>query len=150
MIRCQFEHGAVAHLRHVVVDVLVFDESQKRILLVRRAPHLSHGGKLGVVGGYLDPDETCAQAAKREVLEETGYRITEPKLLEILDAPRPKDERQNVAFVYTATALEQVGEPDDESTEILWAHLDQLPAQQDFAFDHFDHIMRYLESLKKE
>ncbi len=149
MIRCTFEDGKTAQLRHVVVDVLLFNAARSEILLVRRSPNLNNGGKLGVIGGYVEPNENCAHAAKREVLEETGYTIVNLELLEILDGPRPKDERQNIAFVYTATALEKVGEPDHESTEQLWLQLSDLPEESAFAFDHYTHIMHYLESAKR-
>lgn len=150
MIRCQFENGTTALLRHVVVDVLVFDSEYKHILLVRRATQLVEGGKLGVIGGFLELNENCKQAAQREVLEETGYDISDLQLIHILDGPRPLDNRQNVAFVYTAIATKKVGTADAESTEQLWIPLTELPAREHFAFDHFDHIMRYLESMKQQ
>ena len=68
MIRCTFEHGKTAQLRHVVVDVLVLNAAQSEILLVRRSPSLNHGGKIGVVGGYVELNENCTQAAERGVL----------------------------------------------------------------------------------
>ncbi len=149
MIRCQFEDGANAHLRHVVVDVVLLNADRDAVLLVRRAPRLIEGGKLAVVGGYVDLDESCAQAAAREVLEETGYQLTDLQLLVILDGPRKNNKRQNIAFVYTAIATKQIGQPDNESTEQLWVPLEKLPPESDFAFDHYTHIMRYLDSRKK-
>jgi ADP-ribose pyrophosphatase YjhB (NUDIX family) len=51
--------------------------------------------------GYLDYDETIAQAAQREVKEETGltFLISDFKLVSINDNPLG-DKRQNVTFRY--------------------------------------------------
>ena len=71
MINCEFENGNKASLRHVVVDNLVLKDG--KILLVKRTGKLLEGGKWGLAGGYVDRDETVKEAAKREILEETGY-----------------------------------------------------------------------------
>lgn len=54
-------------IRHFTASAIVFDDRQ-RVLLV-------HHNKLGqwlYPGGHIDPNEDPAQAAQREVLEETG------------------------------------------------------------------------------
>jgi len=71
MIRCTFENGSPAMLRHVVLHAVV--ERDGALLLVRRAERLSEGGKWGLPGGFLDRDETLAQGTLRELREETGW-----------------------------------------------------------------------------
>lgn len=145
MITCEFEDGNKANLRHVVVDVLVIENN--KILLVKRANHLSNGGKYGLVGGYVNKDETIEEAVLREVEEETGYKIEIVKQLRVVDSPnRPQEDRQNVAFVFLAKPIKKVGEPDDESSEVKWFPLDKLPVEEEFAFDHFEDIALYLQN----
>ncbi len=145
MIQCQFENGNKASLRHVVADVIII--KNKQILLVKRAPHLTNGGKYAIIGGFVDRDETIEQAAVREALEETGYAVKIQRLLQVNDSPnRPQEDRQNIAFVYVAEGLEQTGKPDNESTEIGWFDLDKLPPKEQFAFDHHDAILSYLKT----
>lgn len=145
MISCEFEDGNSANLRHVVVDVLVIENN--KILLVKRASHLSNGGKYGLVGGYVNRDETIEEAALREVKEETGYQIEIVRQLRVVDNPnRPQEDRQNVAFVFLAKPVKKVGEPDDESSEVKWFPLDKLPSEEEFAFDHFEDIALYLQN----
>lgn len=146
MITCKFEHGHEAHLRHTVVDILVLQDG--KILLVRRAPHLLSGGKWGLVGGFTNQGETLEQNAHREILEETGYKIIDLKLIAIVDNPQRPDDRKNIAFVYTAQASKKVGEPDNESSEVRWFELDKLPKEDEFAFDHYEMIKLYLDHLK--
>jgi len=145
MITCKFENGNKASLRHIVADTIVLKDNQ--VLLVKRAARLLEGGKWGIVGGFLERDETLEQAVHREVMEETGWKVENIKLLEIIDEPnRPNDDRQNVPFVYTCDAVEKVGEPDDESVEQKWFDLDALPSSEQFAFDHLEMIKYYIKN----
>jgi len=146
MITCQFENDGKDSLRHVVVDVLVIDGN--KILLVKRTGKLLETGKWALPGGFLDRDETCEQGAKREVKEETGYEILIIKLMRVVDNPdRPKEDRQNVSFVYLAKPTEKTGVADQESSEMKWFDLDKLPAVEEIAFDHYDNIKIYREGL---
>lgn len=149
MIRCVFEDGGKGLLRHVVADTLVLKDN--KILLVKRTARLLEGGKWGVVGGYMERDETIAQAAEREVMEETGWKIKDLALLTIIDNPdRAKEDSQNVAFVYFCTATEKVGEPDWESDEQKWFGWGELPSTELLAFDHADHIKLYKRYLTEQ
>lgn len=143
MIDCTFENGAPAKLRHCVVDILIFNENKSQILLVKRGAKLiASPGKWALPGGYADINETLQQAAEREVLEETGHELSEVKFLKFNDNPERNGDldRQNIAFVYSSIASEKVQEPDDESDEVKWFDLEQLPNEKDFAFDHFEII----------
>jgi len=143
MITCQFEDGFKVLLRHVVVDTLVFNQAGQ-ILMVKRTAKLLEGGKWGLAGGYMDRDETTAQAAVREVYEESGWEVKDLTLLAIIDNPkRPKEDRQNVSFVFFAEATQQTGEPDWESDEVRWFDLNNLPPRDQIAFDHASHIELY-------
>jgi 8-oxo-dGTP diphosphatase len=146
MIVCTFEDGGQAQLRHVVVDCLVLKDD--KIMLIKRSPKLLEGGKWGIVGGYMERDETIEQAAKREILEETGWQVDDLVLLTINDDPdRPGEDRQNISFVYYCQATEKTGEPDWESTEQRWFGWDELP--DELAFDHAEMIELYRQQLAR-
>lgn len=149
MISCQFENGNKASLRHVTVDSIVLNKNRDSILLVKRAPHLTNPNKYALPGGFLGRDETTENAAKREVLEETGYQTLTIGLFRINDNPnRPKEDRQNVDFVYLLEAGEKVATPDDEVSNVVWFKLDSLPPPEEFAFDHYENIELYLKFLQ--
>jgi ADP-ribose pyrophosphatase YjhB (NUDIX family) len=148
MIDCTFEDGGSAHLRHAVIDSLVLKDD--KILLVKRTGKLLEGGKWGLVGGFVDRDETLMQAAAREILEETGWQVTSITLLTVNDQPdRPAEDRQNISFVYFCQAAEQTGTPDDESDDQQWFPLSALPPTETLAFDHADNIELYLKYCKE-
>lgn len=146
MITCAFENGNKASLRHAVVDVIIVNVKKNQILLVKRAAHLSNPNKYALPGGFVNRDETIAEAAKRETLEETGYDIDILKLVEIIDNPHRKGEdRQNISFLYLAQAGEKIAQSDNEVSECKWFDLNNLPNEEKFAFDHFDHLRRAKE-----
>lgn len=58
------------------VNVVVVTETGEFICF-RQTKYAVNGTSLAVVGGYLDPGEDRLAAAKREVLEETGYEAAE-------------------------------------------------------------------------
>lgn len=148
MIKCQFEDDGETQLRHVTVDTLVLKDG--KILLVKRTGKLLEGGKWGLIGGFVERDETLAEAAAREVLEETGWRVKDITLLTVNDRPdRAKEDRQNVSFVYFCQAVEQTGQPDWESDDVQWFDLSDLPPKDSLAFDHADDIELY-QRYKKE
>lgn len=89
--------------------------------------------------GYLDWDESTIDAAKREVYEETGYRIHDIMLHNINDNPC-SDDRQNVVFRYFSI-LKDVISPDpingeeNEVSEVKWIPINEID-DYDWAFNH--------------
>jgi 8-oxo-dGTP diphosphatase len=143
VITCVFEDGGRAALRHAVVHAVV--EREGALLLVRRAEHLSEGGKWGLPGGFLDRDETLAEGVLRELREETGWTGLVVGLLRINSNPnRPHEDRQNVAFDFVIEPLAKAGEPDAESAAVAWIPIDQLPPLETLSFDHGDTVRAYL------
>lgn len=147
MINCVFEDGNKASLRHVTVDVIVL--KNEKILLVKRAEKLLEGGKWGLVGGFVDRDENLTGAVRREIDEETGYKVEDVTLLSINANPdRPNEDRQNISFVFFCTALDRVSGSDDESSEQKWFSFGKLPERSKIAFDHYENINAFLEYKK--
>lgn len=145
MINCIFENGNKASLRHIVVDAIVINND--KILLIKRAKHISNGGKWAIPGGFVDRDETCEEAAIRELKEETNLTATSTKLFKVNDNPKRRNEdRQNIAFVYAMKAEGELKAQESEVSEIKWTDLDKLPKEEDFAFDHLEIIKEYLNA----
>ena len=94
------------------VAALLFNADARSVVLVEqiRAPTLiahrrdnpvsTDGWIIELVAGMIDADETAEEAAIREVFEETGYRITTPRLIgKYFSSPGGSDER---FFLYLA------------------------------------------------
>ncbi len=141
MINCTFENGNIAKpgLRHITVPVIVY--RQNEILLglrgTKNGTPILESGKWGLLGGFFDRDETLVEAASREVMEESGWEIKTPQLFIINDSPnRPMEDRQNVDMIYIAEAILQTGTHDEEVKELRWFDIDNLPSDDQIAFDH--------------
>lgn len=151
MITCIFEGGkkAIKGLRHVTVGAIVVNE-KKQVLLVKRAPDMHNGGKFTIPGGFLDRDENTQEATLRELKEETGYDGEIIHLFRINDNPnRPKEDRQNVDFLYIVKIIGGEAKSDHEVSQVSWVDKDALPPDEEFAFDHREIILKYFDYLEK-
>ncbi|GAA2179123.1 NUDIX domain-containing protein [Brooklawnia cerclae] len=98
------------------------------VLLVRR----SDDGTWTPVKGIMEPGETVPQAAVRECLEETGVRIEVDRLVSVGVVGPVRYDNGDVSTYLNLTVRARwvagdahVG--DDESTEVGWFALDDLP-----------------------
>src|SRR5512147_1781315 len=87
-----------------------------------------HAGQWNGLGGKFEPGETPEECVIREVREESGLLIRNPKLVGLLMFPNFKDEDWYV-FVFTVTAFE--GELiDSNEGHLKWipdAEVESLP-----------------------
>jgi ADP-ribose pyrophosphatase YjhB (NUDIX family) len=98
----------------------VVDPATQKILLVRRADN----ERWAVPGGYMDPGESVTEACAREVLEETGVRVSVGRLIAIYCSPHvlleyPDGNRWQLVLLYFAA--EPVGgalRAGDETTDV--------------------------------
>lgn len=149
MIRCEFENRSKASLRHVTVGSIIVNHNNQ-VLLVKRAPHLPNGMKYTIPGGFVDRDENTKQAALRELREETGLDGEIISLFRINDNPkRPKEDRQNIDFIYIVKITAGLEKLNDEVTNIEWFSKEALPSEDEFAFDHRESILFYFRYLEK-
>jgi len=124
--------------------------------MAKRTPHdigvvILESGKWGLIGGFMERDETIREAVAREAFEETGWKIENITLLMIRDDPSSAvEDRQNIKFVFFADAVEKTGGQDNESTAIEWFPLDTIPPAEQIAFDHFDSIETYRRWKKEQ
>jgi len=96
------------------VQVVAFDEGD-RILTVRQYRHGEGRISLEVPGGIVESGETPLEAAKRELLEETGCQAEQYEYLIPLN-PNPA-EQANTLHSFMAFGTRQVQPPDPDLTE---------------------------------
>lgn len=98
----------------------LFNQEQDKILLTRR----SDNGLWCLPGGGIDPGESIEETCIREVLEETGLRVTVRKILGIYSSPDwlveyPDGNRvQIVAVNFAVDLIEGQATTTPEVTEI--------------------------------
>ncbi|MEV7601944.1 NUDIX domain-containing protein [Kitasatospora sp. NPDC089797] len=123
------------------VAAVVVDE-QGRVLLARRADD----GRWASVGGILDPGEQPADGVVRECLEETGVEVV-PELLASATVTPPVsypngDVTQYLVLTFRCRAVGgEARVNDDESLEVGWFALDELPPMIDSEHDRLRHAL---------
>jgi ADP-ribose pyrophosphatase len=127
--------------------VAITDEQQ--VLIVRQYRPAVERYTLELPSGLVDPGETPAEAARRELLEETGY---EAATVEDLGPMLPDSGRLgNRIFSCVATGLRRVPErTPEEGIEVLTWPLDELArATAEGRFDHALHVAVVLVAVVK-
>lgn len=153
MITCFFENNDKVNLRHVTVGAIVVKGG--KVLLGKRGTFkgkpILESGKWSLIGGFMERNESTTEAIRREVMEESGLTLKNIQLLRINDNPnRPKEDRQNVDFIFFGEADKQTETSDEEVKELKWFSLDELPEKVSLAFDHGDDLELYIKYLKEK
>jgi ADP-ribose pyrophosphatase YjhB (NUDIX family) len=90
------------------VAVIIFD-ADKNVLLQKRADV----GLWGIPSGHVEPGETVANAAVREVFEETGLKVRIKRLIGIYSEPESQvfsyPNGKNVHFITSCFEAETIG-----------------------------------------
>lgn len=110
------------------VNVVVTTDSDA-ILLIRRTDNRNWA----IPGGAIDLGESIAQAAVREVKEETGIHCRLTDVVGMYSNPRHVIEytsngevRQEFSIVLTAVAISGDPRTSDESSSVRWVHPAEL------------------------
>ena len=107
----------------VVVGALAVWED--KVLLCRRAIEPRHG-MWTLSAGFMENDETTAQAAARETLEEACARIEVGELYTLIDVPHISQ----VHIIYRARLLDLDFRAGEESLEVGLFTEDEIPWEQ--------------------
>ncbi len=125
------------HAPAVSVDTIILTlvDGDLRVLLVKRG-RAPFAGSWAIPGGFVEPDESLEQAARRELAEETG--IDDVAYLEQLYTfgdPNRDPRGQVITVAYYALVPPMEFEPvgGDDAAEAAWFSMYDLP---DLAFDH--------------
>ncbi|MFE0775267.1 NUDIX domain-containing protein [Streptomyces sp. NPDC058861] len=127
------------------VSAVVFDD-RGRVLLGRR----SDNGRWAIIGGIVEPGEQPADCAVREVYEETAVRCEAERIVIVETLRRPVvypngDQCQFMDVTFRCRAVGgEARVNDEESTEVGWFDLDDLPEMKRFS------LMRIEKALADE
>ncbi|MCE2531397.1 MAG: NUDIX hydrolase [Acidimicrobiia bacterium] len=136
-----YDPGAFAPFA-VTVDIvlLTWVEHQLSVLLIRRGKP-PYEGAWALPGGFVEPDEDLAEAAVRELLEETGIGVEPGSLLQVGAYGHPaRDPRMRVVTVAYGLIVAQLAQSPRGGSDAARAELVSVAeVQRDrvrLAFDH--------------
>jgi len=130
----------------VTVDIAVVStEESPRVLLIRRKNE-PFAGMWALPGGFIDENESPMDAARRELLEETGVTATD--LVELGtygDADRdPRGWTISIAWFAPVEFSSCRPIAADDAVEVEWHPLFDMP---ELAFDHEKIVARLIELM---
>ncbi len=128
----------IGHKKMISVGLAaILIDKEGRVLLEKRTDN----GKYCLPGGSINFDETVKEGLIREVYEETGIQIEDPKLFMILSGKKEEFVYPNgdvtdyvdlIFYAYLKEGQKPRLDHDDESSEIKFYSLDQLPDEDEF------------------
>jgi 8-oxo-dGTP diphosphatase len=119
----------------LTVDVVICTrEAHPRILLIKRKRE-PFAGRWALPGGFVDEGEKLADAARRELKEETGVAVEELEQLYTAGDPGrdPRGWTVSVVFLARGDAKKLKAKAADDAADVGWFPLDDPP---EMAFDH--------------
>ncbi len=107
-----------------VAVAAIVEDQVGRVLAIRRGIEPGQG-QWALPGGYLDDDETPAQAAARECLEETHCEVEMTRLAAVHHVAT--NEGGLLVLVYSGRLISGPASPTEEAPELAWFPQDELP-----------------------
>lgn len=106
------------------VAVIMRVTEGERVLLVKRGVD-PEKGKWALPAGFVNAGEVPAEAAARELHEETGLEVDNVRLVDVF--PNPGDGTADILIAYDADVVGGVLQADDDAEDARFFHRDALP-----------------------
>ena len=132
----------------LTVDCVVFgfDEGDLKVLLIQRDLE-PFAGRWALPGGFVRVEESLDDAARRELVEETGLKGIFLEQLYTFGRPDrdPRERVVSVAYYALVSLAEHRPRAATDARQAAWFSVDDAP---DLAFDHEDILQTALTRLR--
>src|SRR5229473_7334394 len=132
----------------LTVDCVVFgfDEGELKVLLIERALE-PFKGRWALPGGFVRVDETLDEAARRELIEETGLKNVFLEQLYTFGAVDrdPRERVVSVAYYALVKLSDHRAKAATDAANAEWFTISRVPK---LAFDHAEILAAALARLK--
>lgn len=125
--------------------IFAFDGKDLNILLIKRkiAPYKDCWA---FPGGFMNIDETIEECAKRELQEETNFKVERMEQMMCFSSVHRDPRERVITIAFFALVKMQEVKAGDDALEAKWFKLKDVPS---LAFDH-DYILRIALTKLKE
>jgi 8-oxo-dGTP diphosphatase len=147
---------SIWHSRNVCVCVCIIrtnpdDQTRIQVLGAKRGQMGTHKGEWCLPCGYLDWSETIAQAAIREVYEETNLELKEEDLDFVDLDSDPNKEFQNVTVHFVSyycgeDSFSNKNSEEGEIDSVCWFNFEDAE-KLDWAFDHKERLRNLVRNV---
>lgn len=125
------------------VDIIVYNSKNEILLIERKNPPYGWA----IPGGFIDYGEKVEDAAKRELLEETGILAEKINFLGIYSDPTRDPRFHTIGTVYY-TFSDEKPMPQDDAKDARFFPITDLP--DNIAFDHRQIIEDFIKKISGE
>ena len=128
------------------VAVLRLDAIPEILLIERKDSPFA--GMWALPGGFMEMEETLEEAARRELMEETGIRAGELIRFDSYDKPGRDPRGRTITQVFVMIWNEEMGYPEagSDAASLQWFGLNELP---ELAFDHRQILNDVIRMIKE-
>lgn len=135
---------------YLAVDAIIETNKDKIILIERKFEPFG----LALPGGFVEYGESCEDAVKREVMEETGLRFHIDRLVGVYSNPM-RDPRQHVVSVVYAGKGYGTPLAGDDAKGIISVDINELETkafrnETGLVFDHCRILLDYFNMTFRE
>lgn len=137
------------HKQLLALDCIIFgfDEGELKILLIKRDFEPAKG-RWSLMGGFLDPDESLDESARRILYRLTGLEnVFMEQLYAYGDVTRDPGERTISVAYYALLRIIDYNKDLVKSYSAQWHPISKIP---DLIFDHNKMVTRALETLRRK
>ncbi|MDF1576175.1 MAG: NUDIX hydrolase, partial [Bacteroidales bacterium] len=130
----------------VDIAVLRLEELPEILLIQRKDPPFRQMWALP--GGFMEMEETLKEAARRELMEETGIRAGELIRFDTYDKPGRDPRGRTITQVFIMIWNSKMGHPKagSDAAGLRWFGLNELP---DLAFDHREIVSDVIRMIRE-
>ncbi|MDX2432333.1 MAG: NUDIX hydrolase [Bacteroides sp.] len=128
------------------IAVLRLEGLPEILLVERKDPPFE--GMWALPGGFMEIEENLEEAARRELLEETGLKAGELIRFETYDRPDRDPRGRTITQVFIMIWKADMGTAvaGSDASAVKWFDLTQLPA---LAFDHAEILNDVIEMMRE-
>lgn len=131
----------------VAVDCIIFgfDNEELKLLLIKR-DFEPEKGKWSLVGGFLQPEETSEDAAKRVLSHLTGLNDVYMQQVKTFTHPKRDPVERTISIAYYA--LINIADHNEELRKKNSAHWVALADIPELIFDHADMVKKAIKEIQ--